>query len=111
MKRFLEELKGARKIEWFLVLLALAVLLLTQLGDGLSETPHLTEQEKRISAILARIEGAGKVEAMISDRGESGILIVAEGADNLLVNLRLQHAVQALLGVEAVRIEIMPYRD
>ena len=92
MKKFLGELKAARNIEWFLAILAIAVLLL------------------RLSAILSRIEGAGSVEAMISEDGSNGVLIVAEGADDLGVCLHLQYAVQTLLGTESSRIEIVPYQ-
>ena len=42
-------------------------------------------------------------------QGEAqGILVVADGAEDLGIYLRLQYAVQSLLGVEASRIEIMP---
>ena len=111
LKRFLEELKAARKIEWLLALLAIAVLLLTRMGDGLSTASYQTDQEKRLGAILSRIDGAGRVEVMISEGEDRGVLIVAEGAHDLHICLQLQYAARTLLGVEASMIEIMPYRD
>ena len=110
MKRILEELKGARKIEWFLIVFAIAALLLTQLGDSALSSAHLSQQEKRLCEILKKIEGAGSVEVMISDNPLAGVLVVSEGADDLRVCLRLQYAVQTLLGTEASRIEILPYQ-
>ncbi len=110
MKKFLGELKAARNIEWFLAILAIAVLLLTQLNGSSTERIAQTDQELRLSAILSRIEGAGSVEVMISEDGSNGVLIVAEGADDLGVCLHLQYAVQTLLGTESSRIEIVPYQ-
>ena len=109
MKKFLEELKGARNIEWCLAVLAIAILILTQ-WNGSPSAIVQTQQEQRLSAILNRIEGAGRVEVMISESAQEGVLIVAEGADDLGVCLHLQYAVQTLLGTEASRIEIVPHQ-
>jgi len=109
VRRFIEELKGARSIEWCLVVLAVAILLLTQWTGAPGGTIKQTEQEQRLSAILSRIDGAGTVDVMISEEGK-GVLIVAEGADHLGVSLRLQYAAQTLLGTEITRIEIIPCR-
>ena len=110
MRKFLEELKGARSIEWFLALLAIALLILTQWNGASSTDLARTEQEQRISSILHRIEGVGEVEVMISEESGEGVLVVAEGANDLTVCLRLQYAIQTLLGTDAVRIEIVPYQ-
>lgn len=108
MKRFLEELRGARRIELFLAIAAIAVLLLVQMRNETISVCR-TEQELRLIAILNSIEGVGQVDAMISEGEPPGVLIVAEGADEMSVMLRLQYAVQTLLGVEASRVEIVPH--
>lgn len=110
MKKFLEELKGARNIEWILAAMAIVLLLLTYWNGNSSTGIVQTEQEQRLAAILTRIEGVGDVEVMISEEEQKGVLVVAEGANNLGVCLRLQYAIQTLLGTEAIRIEIVPYQ-
>lgn len=111
MKKFLEELKGARSIEWFLAALAIAILLLTQWNGEASLSASGTEQELRVASILSRIDGVGKVEVMISEEDHAGVLVVAEGAGDMLVCLRLQYAIQTLMGTDTARIEIVPYQQ
>ena len=110
VKRLLEGLRGARRIEWFaaLALAALLMLMLVNLdrdggGDG-------TPLEGRVERILQRIDGAGRVSAMITqgeDGAVTGALIVAEGLDDVQTYLRLQRAVSAMLDLEPERIEII----
>ena len=60
--------------------------------------------------ILQRIEGAGRVSAMITqgeDGAVTGAVIVAEGLSDVQTYLRVQRAVSALLNVEAAKIEII----
>lgn len=110
MKRILEELKGARKIEWFLAIAAVAILLMTQCTGTDTVPDYRTEQESRLISVLQKIDGVGQVDVMISEDA-SGVLVVAEGADNLNASLRIQYAVQALLDCEASQIEIVPYMN
>ena len=126
MKRLLEKLRGARGIEWFAALAVAALLALMLLrpggGDGAQrEASPLgrgednpsgsgTPLEARVERILGRIEGAGRVSAMITqgeDGAVTGAVIVAEGLSDVQTYLRLQRAVSALLDVEADRIEII----
>lgn len=109
MKKFFEELRGARSIEWFLAVLAIAILLLMLWNGGTPDSTK-TAQEQRLTAILKRIDGVGHLELMISDEPQCGVLVVAEGADNLEVCLRLQYALQTLTGIDAGQIEIVPYQ-
>ena len=110
MKRLLERLRGARGIEWFAALALAALLALMLLkpgsGDGASGTPL----EARVERILRRVEGVGRVSAMITqgeDGDVTGAVIVAEGLSDVRTYLRLQRAVSALLDIEADRIEII----
>lgn len=99
-------------MEWFLAVLAIAILLLTHWNGSLSTNVHHTDQELRLASILNRIEGVGRVEVMISGESEeAGVLIVAEGANDAVACLRLEYAVQTLLGTEISRIEIVPYQN
>ena len=126
MKRLLERLRGARGIEWFAALSLAALLALMLLrpggGDGArreasplgrgedSPLGSGTPLEARVERILQRIEGTGRVSAMITqgeDGAVTGAVIVAEGLSDVQTYLRLQRAVSALLGVEADWIEII----
>ncbi len=62
----------------------------------------MTQDEQRLSSILAGIEGAGSVESMITERdGEIvGVLVIAEGADDITVRIRLVSAAATALGVD-----------
>lgn len=110
MKKILEELRGARSIEWLLAALVIVLLLLMLSNSSPSDTAVKTSQEQRLASILKRIDGVGALDIMISDGPQGGILVVAEGAENLEVCLRIQYALQSLIGTEANRIEIVPYQ-
>ena len=60
--------------------------------------------------ILSKIDGAGRVHVMIArdDGGDcTGVVVVASGAEDVEVMLRLQRAVQALTDLELSQIEIV----
>ena len=109
MKRFLEELRSAKRIELFIAIAAIAMLILSLCGDAGKTGAHFTDEEVRLSEILGRIEGVGRIEVLISEENSGGVLIVAEGVENMETYLRLQYAVQTLVGTEISRIEIIPY--
>ena len=111
MKRLMDRLRGARRIELFaaLALAALLALMLIDLGGSDGGEPR-TELESRVERILGRVEGAGRVSAMVTQDGDgavTGVLIVAEGLADMQTYLRVQRAVSALLNVEAAKIEII----
>jgi len=110
VKRLMERLRGARRIEWFaaLALAALVALMLLGLDRGGGGTG--TPLEARVERILRRVEGAGRVSVMITqgeDGTATGAVIVAEGLSDVQTYLRLQRAVSALLDIEPVKIEII----
>lgn len=111
VKRLLDRLRGARRIELFaaLALAALLALMLIDLGGG-KPGDSGTDLERRVERILGRVEGAGRVSAMIAQDGDgavTGVVIVAEGLQDAGTYLRLQRAVTALLDVPPERIEII----
>lgn len=76
-----------------------------------------TDIELRLENILSKIDGTGKIDVMITyqtcdaSAGQEqpqplGAVIIAEGADNLEVRIKIQQAVQTALGIEARQIKI-----
>lgn len=111
MKRFLEIFKGARRLELILLAAAVAILLLQLGGQGLMGGGEVqTDLEKRLSGLLSQMDGVGRVRVMVAQRKDGeidGVVVAAQGADDLGVCLRVQYAVQTLLGVESAKIEIV----
>ena len=110
VKRLLEGFRGARRIEWFAALALAALLALMLLNHGGNGGGAGTELELRVERILGRVEGVGKVSAMIAqgEDGEvTGAVIVAQGLTDIRTYLCLQRAVSALLELSPDRIEII----
>lgn len=68
-----------------------------------------TTEEKRLCAVLSKIDGVGEVYALLSEeanhRGEySGAVIVCTGAGSPDIRLRVIHAVSAFTGLGSNRI-------
>lgn len=110
MKSFLETLRGARYIEWFLLVVLLSALGLMLLNDAGGDRTDKLPEEIRLERLLERIDGVGKVDVMIS-LGENGkptaAAVVAEGMDDIGVRLEIQSAIQALLGIDLNRIRVI----
>lgn len=78
-----------------------------------------TELEKRLEQVLSSVYGIGRVQALIMTEEKredpfssgvlrvTGVLIVAEGADNPVTVQNIKDAVQSLFQTEAHRIRIM----
>lgn len=104
-------------------LLAALLLLALSRYDGIGGKTDMTEIEARLSATLSCIEGAGDVRAMVlTDEsagafGEnaassvSGVIIVASGAYDLGVRLRLQQAAMTLFSLDAQSVEVFSGRE
>ena len=112
MKPLLERLRGARHIEWFaaLVLLTLLALALTGGRAALSPKNQGSSLERRLEAILSRIDGVGRVSVMIAEDEQGtpvGAVIVAEGLTEVRPALEVQAAVRTLLGIEENRIRVI----
>ena len=107
---FFKKLKGIKNLQIIVVIFIIAVGLIiystvmTRTDTKTTESTAssvMTADEQRLSAMLSNIVGAGKVDAMITtDSGKiTGVLIVADGADNITVRLRLIDATATALGV------------
>lgn len=102
MNRFAAYLK---KDGWILAAVLFCVALCLMLGAQGNST---TSDESRISRVLSAIQGAGTVEVAVyyEDAVPCGAVVVAEGAGDVAVQLRLLSAVTRLLGVDQTRVAI-----
>lgn len=68
-------------------------------GDGI---------EARLSRVLSQIAGAGTVDVLVLEDGQNirGVLIVADGADELTVRTELMRAAMTALDVPASSVEV-----
>ena len=107
---FFKKIKGIKNIQIIAVVFIIAIGLIiystvsTSKSSGGTQTAAstvMTADEQRLSAILSNIDGAGKVEAMITKQGDTvmGVLVIADGASDILVRVRLIEAAATALGV------------
>ena len=126
-------LQGMNRQRWTVVLLAGLLLMVIALpvSKGNSDTAdekfltasqttqeQKSELEEKLENLLEDAEGVGKVKVMLmEDNGQgvygsqgteiTGVLIVAEGADNAVTVQKIQQAVVALFQIDAHKIRIM----
>jgi hypothetical protein len=120
MGNFWAALRGAKRMEWIIVLAVAAVVILLFANQNAAGGGQ-TALEARMEAVLSSVRGAGRVRVLVSESGDTaqafstdgtvgtaqGVVIVAEGADDLRVALELSGAAQALLGVDADKIQVL----
>jgi hypothetical protein len=118
MGNFWAALKGAKRMEWILLLAVAAALILVMTSRSAPEGGRTT-LEARMEAVLSQVQGAGRVRVLVSEgEGDAqafsqenlqsvrGVVIVADGADDIRVALELSAAARALTGVDAERIQV-----
>ncbi len=108
MGSVLKKLRGVKNIQIIALIFIIAVGLIiyssvaTAKANDRSDTASvMTEEEQRLSAVLSSIEGAGRVESMITFRDGNivGVIVIAEGAESITVRLKLLDAAACALGV------------
>lgn len=114
--RLVKKLKGIKNLQLLAAVFIIAVALLIYSGVGAKRNQEpvatssvtMDSEEERLASILSGIEGAGKVETMITRRGDDivGILVIAEGADNISVMLKLLTAATTAMGVDKSVVEV-----
>ena len=110
MKRIADAFRAARKIEIVLVAVMIAVMAVIMLSQENAPSSAAGSEEQRMERLLSRIEGAGQVDVMINsgEDGVRGCVVVADGAGDMRVLLKMRRAVQAALDIPAENIEIIP---
>lgn len=95
-----------RREGWLVAALAATVALCLLLGA--MEGGGQSAEETRIARVLSSMAGAGKVEVAVytSDAVPCGAVVVADGASDAAVRIRLAGAVAALLGLDSDRVAV-----
>ena len=110
--KIISKLRGVKNIQIVVALIIIAVALIiysnvisktktTSKSESLAASV-MTDEELRLSNVLSSIDGAGDVSVMISKVGDSivGVIVIAEGAKDISVRLRLLDATSTALGVD-----------
>ena len=122
---FLKE-KGSKYLIWILLGVLLLIMVIPTSGNKTKEVTNLDtvtqgDMEEGLKRVLMAMEGVGKVEVMIttipgnqSIFGEEeetalvcGVVVVAQGAGDALVESRILEAVKALFGIDSHKISIV----
>lgn len=111
-KGVFEKIKGIKNIKIIVLIFIIAIALI--IYSNVATTKHSAQtfqndEETRLSSILSSVEGAGEVETMITKSSGQvvGVLIIADGANNPLVRLRLLQAASSALGVDSEIVSVM----
>lgn len=100
---------------WLAALLSAAVMLALLMG---AERTAASREEQRVAEVLSAMAGAGRVEVALFYGEEktlsqkpTGAVVVAEGADDVAVRLRLIRAVRTLLGLPETAVDVFEMED
>ena len=73
-----------------------------------SGTINRTEQEQKLAEIISEMEGVGDVEVVIYTKDKtSSVLVLATGADDPNVQIKIRQAVRTLLQTDNKNIKIV----
>ena len=76
-------------------------------ANNTTETTVKTEQEEKLAGILSEMEGAGEVEVIIFGKDDAtGVLVLAEGADDPIVKIKIKQAVKTVMQTDDSKIKI-----
>ena len=120
MKEWMEKIRKGKG--WpLLMLLGLCMGFSVLLSINPEGQPLSTQEEKRIAQALSLIQGAGECRVILhyekeaaafsQAQGLTGALIIAQGAEEIAVRLRLMQAAETLLGLAPSQVEIFPMED
>ena len=99
-KELTEKISG---FKYVLIVAAVGLLLLLWPSGAVTEVAAEQTEEARVAAMLAKIEGVGEVEVLLS---EKGAVVVCRGAEDASVRLRVSQAVRCYTGFGADKVEI-----
>ena len=109
----LKKIRGIKNIRLIAAIFIIAVALIIYsnvaadraAADRTAGAPEtsMDSDESRLAGILEGLEGVGRVETMITRGGDDevvGIIVIAEGAEDIATRLRLLSAVTTAMGVD-----------
>lgn len=106
-----KKISGVKNLGIMVVTIIIALTLLIYSGvdkkDKSTDTV-MDEEETRLATVLSGIEGAGQVRTMIvrEDGVIKGVLVIAEGAEDISVMLKLLNATATVMGVDKSVVEV-----
>lgn len=108
---YLKENKNILIVGVLIFILILAVALINAGGgDGnaASSDSLKSQEEIKLTRILSELEGVGDAEVMITsdDEGVKGVVIVCEGAENIMVRSSILNVVSTALNIDKNNIAI-----
>ena len=101
------------KSKWMLLLVAgvlLMVIALPTSTNADTEDKYALDEELRLKTILEQMESVGDVKVMITYRDSKtveGVVVIADGAENMVVVQDITGVVQALFDVDSHKIKVM----
>lgn len=77
-------------------------------SETTSSTVVMNSEEQRLCGVLSSIEGVGDVKTMITKNGNDvvGVIVIADGAGNPLVRIKIVEAVSVALGIEPKLVSV-----
>ena len=109
----LKKLRGIKNIRLIAAIFIIAIALLiyssvatgnaSRAADSNVSSSEMDAEEARLASVLRGLEGVGRVETMITRDADDeivGIIVIAEGAEDIAVRLRLLSAVTTAMGVD-----------
>lgn len=111
------KLKSVKNVEIVLAVALAAIAIVAyvaiSLGGGAKKTqsaePQMTEAEARVAQVISEISGVGKARVLITagaDKSVVGVVVVAEGANNIDSRVKMIRCVSAATGASVDQIEI-----
>ena len=80
----------------------------TNSDTAFSAGTESTEKERSLAALLSEIDGVGEAEVRICEAEDQAksVVVVCDGAKNILVNMNIREAVAAALGIDEKNVKI-----
>lgn len=111
ISNFVKRVKEIKNIKIIVLvfIIAVALIIYSSVATSSESVSYMSDEEMRLASILSSVNGAGDVEVMISQSGNqiSGVLVLADGANNPLVRIRLVEATSSALGIDYTLVSVM----
>lgn len=96
----------------YLIILALGLIMLVI--PMLPDNAKKDNCEQRFTEVMQSAKGVGKIELITgtdNDGQINGVVIVAQGADNVAVKKQISDAACAVFGVQPHKIQVFSYKE